>query len=299
LNRHSFAFIETSDANDLHGATATTGYHEYSEGALAGKMLLSAKVSGQWRPILAVRAGTSEYHGIHFIVVNRSPYDLNLNGVSQTNYYTTFYPDQEKDYPKDKDGNPIQSYINFSSPNSDVSATRKRAEELTSKLKSFDSDRLSKYIFRKYLKEENVQIKQEKMRKSLENWIETSVLKAEDEREENWSKTWTEYIDTLSRQGSERSKLIPQICRIGYKEANTTSETLTLWGLVEAMPEDTAEKLAQKNAVKEELASDLFALKYISKKTVPEAESYLSGIKVSKAYNTKGGLCNDGETHIQ
>ena len=295
LNRHSVAFIV---GDTEAGENATTGYHTYTAGKLkdAGK-ILSVKVAGEWRPILVVRAG-SDYQGIHFIVVNRSPLETenDANGVSQSEYYTTFYPEQDL-YPHTGSGDARvnkKTYVNFSSTDSDVSATKKRAEDLASKLKSFDSDRLSKYIFRKYLAEEKVVIKQEKLASSLEKWIETSVEKAEEEREENWSKTWTDYIDTLSRQGSERSKLVPQACRLGYKYVDVKETTAdkgdqhTLWELVSA----------ESATVQAAVLNDLVSLNWEDIETVADAQAYLETIKVSDAFKVKGGLCNDGKAHL-
>lgn len=289
LNRHSVAFIVGTDEDEA-GADATHGYHTYEDGHKLHDVgpILSVKVAGEWRPILAVRAG-SDYQGIHFIVVNRSPLETgdDANGVSQSEYYTTFYPEQDL-YPHTGSGDARvnkKTYVNFSSKDSDVSATKKRAEELASKLKSFDSDRLSKYIFKKYLAEEKVVINQTKLAESLEKWINTSVEKAEADREENWSKTWTEYIDTLSRQGSERSKLVPQACRIGFAKANT-KEDLTLGALFAAADADTQEVIAK----------DLVALKYIDDEA--DAQTFLNGKFVSESFKEKGGLCNDGKAHL-
>ena len=278
LNRHSVAFI-TGDTEAA--ASASHGYHTYSEGKLAGAgKILSVKVAGEWRPILCVRAG-SDYQGIHFIVVNRSPFEINAdaNGVDQATYYTTFYPDQDL-YPQ-VSNKPAKTYINFSSVNSDITGTKNRAEELASKLKSFDSDRLGKYIFKKYLAEEKVVIKQNKLAESLEKWINTSVEKAAEERKENWSKTWTEYIDNLSRQGSERSKLIPEACRLVYKKANRSEHIADLSLSTEEI-----------NLVK----SDIQA--YLKKASWDgECETYYGKV-ISEWFKTKGGLCNDGKAHL-
>ena len=295
LNRHSVAFI-VGDTEAAEGATH--GYHTYTAGKLAGAgKILSVKVAGEWRPILCVRAG-SDYQGIHFIVVNRSPLEtgVDANGVTQSEYYTTFYPDQDL-YPHTGEGTTEsprvnkKTYVNFSSVDSDISATKKRAEELASKLKSFDSDRLGKYIFKKYLAEEKVVINQSKLAESLTKWIDTSVEKAEEEREENWTKTWTEYIDTLSRQGSERSKLIPQACRVSFKYADVKETTAdkgeehTIWELVPTELQSVVKK-------------DLVALGWDEITTEAEAETYLSSLKVKDAYKEKGGLCNDGKAHF-
>ena len=310
LNRHSVAFIKGDTAAP---ETASHGYHTYTEGKLAGAgPILSVKVAGVWRPILCVRAG-SDYQGIHFIVVNRSPFETgaDANGVTQSEYYTTFYPDQDL-YPhtgdtKTNDRVNKKTYVNFSSKDSDVSATKKRAEELASKLKSFDSDRLGKYIFKKYLQEEGVVIKQEKLAAELTKWIDTTVEKAGEERKESWSKTWNEYIDTLSRQGSERSKLVPQACRIGFAKANTKEDSASLWSLLPGSTD--AEK--QANSVYTEVVNDLVAISWAwvdetdplnpVNKTVTDAasaEEFLKYESVNAAYNVKGGLCNDGKAHL-
>lgn len=293
LNRHSVAFITGKAMTDADAEIKTHGFVRYHDGSkldddeVGG--VLSVKVAGEWRPILCVRAG-SDYQGIHFIVVDRSPLEtgVDANGVSQSEYYTTFYPDQDL-YPHTGSGAERvnkKTYINFSSKDSDVTATKKRAEELASKLKSFDSDRLGKYIFRKYLAEERVVINQSKLADSLQKWIDTSVEKAAAEREENWSKTWNEYIDTLSRQGSERSKLVPQACRIGFAKANTKGNE-TLWELVLDTQDEETVSVVKK---------DLVALGWIA--TEDEAELFLAGIKVSDSFKEKGGLCNDGKAHL-
>ena len=297
LNRHSVAFI-TGDAMDADDASVAKdgshGYYAYPVGSKlgdVGKGILSVKVAGEWRPILCVRAG-SDYQGIHFIVINRSPFlrgegeeGKDGNGVSQTDYYTTFYPDQDL-YPE-VNGKSAKTYINFSSNDSDITGTKNRAEELASKLKSFDSDRLGKYIFKKYLAEEKVVIKQEKLKESLFKWIDTSVEKAEAERKENWDKTWTEYIDSLSRQGSERSKLVPQACRLVYKKANDTSVTLE------------AELMAALGVTTQEAYHATDVYKEIVELYGEENYNEFKGLTLDKSFKVYGGLCNDGKEHVK
>ena len=328
LNRHSVAFIQGTDEAAVD---ATHGFHTYTEGKIkdAGP-ILSVKVAGEWRPILCVRAG-SDYQGIHFIVVNRSPFETgdDANAVSQSEYYTTFYPDQDL-YPHTGSGDTRvnkKTYVNFSSKDSDVSATKKRAEELASKLKSFDSDRLGKYIFKKYLAEEKVVIKQSKLADSLEKWITTSVEKAAAEREESWNKTWTEYIDTLSRQGSERSKLIPEACRLSFANANNDLPLASdLYDeMVEFLLKDgktyfeILELLGRKNLVVDTGVDSPYM---VEKAKFIDGEIQLLGLEPgsqeetekrleleglypeyhvknqSDLYKVKGGLCNDGKAHL-
>ncbi len=284
LNRHSFAFVTGAADNTTGEANAkkTTGYHAYTEeenAKLYGKgNILSVKIAGVWNPILCVRAG-SDYQGIHFIVVNRSPFvATDSNGVDQSTYYTTFWPDQDE-YKK-VTGGKGPTYINFSSKDSDVSATKKRAEELASKLKSFDSDRLSKYIFLKYMVEEKVEIQQVGLRDKLFKWIKTSVEKAAEERAETWKKTWLEYIDTLMRQSSERSKLVPEACRIAYKFANTKGKKVNQLNSLEA-------------GVVEKIEGLLFAEGYSGTKIAE-----LTDELVEAWFKEAEGLCNNGKEYI-
>ena len=277
------AFItgaETLDETARNAAeNGKTGYVKYPGHAKfpADKAFLSVKVNGDWRPILCVRGG-SDYQGIHFIVVNRSPFEVDEvagKRVSQSEYYTTFYPDQNL-YPHTGSGDERvnkKTFVNFSIQDSDTTSTKKRAEEFISKLKSFDSDRLGKYIFRKYMAEEKVKINQEGIAKSFEKWIETSVEKAEEERSENWRKTWNEYIDALLKQGDERKKLIPEACRLVYPYANKAATKV--------------------NALDPALVTKIEALL-----TEEGWDTSLTSKYVEEWFKGKNKICNDGEEHI-
>ena len=317
LNRHMVAFITGAVSTDVidpitsevvipgletaekrnAAPNGRTGYVQYEGHSkldptlIGSKGILSVKVNGDWRPILCVRAG-SDYQGVHFIVVNRSPFEVDeVEGkrVSQSEYYTTFYPDQNL-YPHTGSGDERvnkKTFVNFSIQDSDTTSTKKRAEEFISKLKSFDSDRLGKYIFRKYMAEEKVKINQEGIAKSFEKWIETSVEKAEEERSETWRKTWNEYIDTLLKQGDERKKLIPEACRLVYNIANEAVklETALPWA---SLTEDQ----------KDEVASLFPGADLAAKKTAAEAYWKDDDTLVSSEFKTKKGICNDGKDHL-
>ena len=330
LNRHMVAFITggTPIADPDAAANGKTGYIEYPAATklgATGKAILSVKVAGEWRPILCVRAG-SDYQGVHFIVVNRSPFEVDAvegKRVSQSEYYTTFYPDQNL-YPHEGSGESRvnkKTYINFSIQDSDTTSTKKRAEEFISKLKSFDSDRLGKYIFKKYMAEEKVKINQEGIAKSFDKWINTSVEKAEEERTENWRKTWNEYIDNLLKQGDERKKLIPEACRLAYSNSNKSDviaaniykdmynsllaedksdfEVLKVIGL----RSDAAAYPTGVAPVKADVI-DAHCTKYeitdAAKIAELEAEydAFFSNAEYDDLFKTKGGLCNDGKEHL-
>ena len=285
LNRHSVAFI-TDTAETAEIDNHATGFKAYTSGALSGKNVLSVKVANEWTPILVTRAG-SDYQGIHFIVVNRSPFagegaDKVVDGVTLNDYYTTFYPDQ-KGYPVDENQSPLKTYINFTS--SETADTKSRAESLKSTLKSFDSDRLNKYIFRKYFEKEKITITDATLADALDKWIDRGLVKKEDETKEAWEKTWRDYVDTLQKQNDERTKLVSEACKIGYAHANDSKllndEEYKVDGVT--LYDRMAEFLT-----KEGHAADIE--KYLGSASNPK--------KVSDLFKVKGGLCNDGKAHL-
>jgi hypothetical protein len=301
LNRHEVAFITDESGDDelnLLTTKKTVGYVSYSGDyrlASLGKPVLSTKIDGEWMPILCVRAG-SDYQGVHFIVVNRSAFEKggseSVHKVEQSKYYTTFYPKQTN-YPKDSEGNNLKTYINFSSENTDK--TMSRASEFESKLKSFDSEKLQKYIFRKYKEAGQIKIADANLESALTKWIDSSIEKKVEERSDSWTKTWNDYLDTLSRQNSERKNRIPEICKLGFDFGNSENSlydelkasddypTVTDKATFEAFVDEYAEELV-------ELFNDKFAAK-------ADAFDYLETTAVEDWFNVKGGICNDGKKH--
>lgn len=289
LNRHSVAFI-TNDAESTDVDNHATGFKAYATGSLSGKNVLSVnlgtKEAPNWTPILVTRAG-SDYQGIHFIVVNRSPFagegdDKVVAGVSLNDYYTTYYPDQQ-DYPVDESGSPLKTYINFSSK--ETTDTKSRAESLKSTLKSFDSDKLGKYIFKKYFEKEGLQITDSKLADALNKWIDRGFEKKDRETNEAWEKTWRDYVDTLAKQNDERTKLVSEACKIGYLYGNDTRKLTDI-------TRDGATKNLY-NEMKDFLVAEGHGA---------DVETYLgteSDAKlVKELFKSKGGLCNDGKEHF-
>lgn len=288
INKHSVCFITNDSATPLDVATTEkkSGWVEQQINTYDSlgekqtepvtKKVLSVKVNGEWQPVLAVRASSQGKQEMHLMVINRSPFHAASDAIPLKEYYTTYYPKQPS-YPVDDSGNPKLTYINFVNGN-DVTATRTRAEEFASKLKSYDSDRLGKYIFLRYMKKENVKFTEEsgKLESALMKWISTSVEKESTTRKDAWKETWSNYIDKLERQNSERKKLIPEACRIVYKKANKNTVIST---------EFAAEIEAIKKSLKEDYGlSDAEITKQIGK-------------KVNEWFNVKKGVCNDGSKH--
>ena len=284
LNRHAVFFIENDTGVDLanYKPFGKTGHQ---------KNILCANGDAT-KPIIAVRASSGGEQEIHLMVVNRSPFAE--SSVSMSDYYTTYYPAQTDYYPTNE-GNQLDTYVNFLT--NDTSDTKTRAEEVASKLKSYDSDKLGKYIFLKYKAEENITFAKENkdLEEALMKWIKTSIEKKAEEKEESWTKTWNEYIDKLVRQNSERSKLVPQACKLVYLKGNSTKTVAQLLADAEENFNLTAEQIAEMKA--EIKASGCADTNNDGETTDAEVESYY-GTAVVDWFKKEGGLCNDGKAHF-
>ena len=279
LNRHAVFFISNDSAtfDDEHD----DGFVAVPE--LGGKKVLCADKDSN-KPIIAVRGASG---GIHFMVVNRDPYQATVNGVSLSDYYTTFQYTNNF-YPKDGEGKKLDTYSSFDGK--EYSESKTRADEVASKLKSYNSDKLSKQIFLKYLKDEGIVFTEEskEIENALMKWILTSIEKSEAEKDEAFDKTLTDYADKLTRENAERKKLIPQACKKLYELAN--SEAL-------------ASSVISSDADKNELIRDLFNTgKYGDNPTDLAAATAAANAELAKPiknwFKVKGGLCNDGKDHI-
>jgi hypothetical protein len=282
LNRHAVFFI-TNESGTL---TANDGF--VAVAALGGKKVLCAEPenAADPKPIIAVRGSSGGKQEIHFMVVNRDPYQATVNGVSLSDYYTTFQYSNNF-YPKDGSGTKLETYASFDGK--EYSESKTRADEVASKLKSYNSDKLSKQIFLKYLKEEGIVFTEEskEIETALMKWILTSIEKSEAEKDEAFEKTLTDYADKLTRQNAERKKLIPQACKLLYKFADSTALAKT--------------KIT--GADKNELILDLFNTgKYGTNPEDLSAATAAADAELDKPikdwFKVKGGLCNDGKDHI-
>lgn len=206
LNKHAIGVI-TPDDIESGSEDFTTAAFKDVEGL--GKILCTK--DGQ--PILVVRAGTSDYQGVHFIVVQRTPLIDEVNGVKLSQYYTTKRPDQEG-YPKAEDGTPLQTYVNFL--DQEVKEYKSRAEAVESKIKGFDSA-LNKFIYRKYVESEKIKFSDADLQAQIDKWIDAAAFKKSFDESLSWNETWEKYIETLKVQNEEREKLVSETCAIGFK----------------------------------------------------------------------------------
>ena len=292
LNRHAVFFIENKNFDP-----ANPGNFVQNWGGYAGKNILCAN-GDKTKPIVAVRASSGGEQEIHLMVVNRSPFatkGLDKDGnevdlISLSNYYTTYYPAQEDYYPKDANGKKLDTYVNFLT--NDPAETKSRAEEFASKLKSYNSDKLGKYIFLKYANEEHIKFAEENkaLAEALMKWIKTSIQKSSEEKEESWTKTWNEYLDKLVRQNSERKKLVPQACKLVYKKANEQGSKLDDVYPFANLTAEEKDEILNSGLIKD-LNND-------STINLADVQKYWEDTDAPAAFKNEGGLCNDGKAHL-
>ena len=299
LNRHAVFFIEGDayDDTDPEEELDNGNFHSVELPDDSHKKVILCADDDPERPIVVVRGASG---GLHFMVVNRSPLKTDYD-VTDKDYYTTYYYQQEMyPHPK-KDGVELDTYATFLSTEQEDS--KSRAEEVASKLKSYDSDKLNKYIFLKFAKQEKLTFTKDckEIEKALMNWILTSAEKKSDDDQQNWKKTWNEYIDKLSRQNAERNKLIPQACKVAYAYANDSSKVLNSVVPFASLDADEIELIKHNGLrVMDGINSSGVIVPGDKNGKVDdiEIEYYWTKVELPKTFKTLGGVCNDGEEHI-
>ena len=215
-----------------------TGFHEFTKEAdgvqfegtyLATSIRLGDKVV--YRPILVVRGGSSGesgYQGIHFIVINRSPFEY-INGdetdpsvASLSNYYTTYFPSQDRypTYSVDGASKKYQTYVNFSG-NKDT--YQSRAEEVLSAIKGFNADGLKHFMFKKYLKAGKLTFKDADLAAGLNKWMTRSEQNKAYNAKVEWENKWISYIENLKQATRiQNKKSVAKACAIKFSNHNGT-----------------------------------------------------------------------------
>lgn len=222
LNKHVVAVITPDDIE-----TGSTDYDNDSFKNIDGLGKVLCTKDGQ--PILLARAGTSDYQGVHFIVVQRTPLVDEVNGVKLSQYYTTKRPDQEG-YPKDENGKPLRTYVNFL--DQEIKEYKTRAEAVESKVKGFDSA-LNKFIYKKYVESEKIKFSDPDLQAQIDKWIAAAAFKKEFDESLSWNETWEKYIETLKVQNAERENLVAEACAIGFQDHSLTPVAKKTGGVTE------------------------------------------------------------------
>ena len=197
--------------------------------------------------ILAVRAGTSSYQGIHFIIVQRSGLDLNGNGTDTASadvptlsqYYTLGKTPGETGYPTDSAGNPMVTFVNYNKQQTADWTSRKTT--LLDLVKSYNTS-LNTYIFQDLIKNGSIKFSDEAMEKRIQVYSKTKRQSSFDSSFETWKNAWKTYAELIEAQNADRAltfdwksaggtfegnatdkgRMLSEVCAIGYKNHNTT-----------------------------------------------------------------------------
>ena len=213
-----------------------------NNGNYTGTVTKKILCDNEGNPILVVRAGTSSYQGIHFIVVNRSALEENKtvtnNGetynVPLNEYYANENPLTNSnginpDFPQTASGKQKLTYMNsYSMTYDDYSS---RADAVKSKVKGFDSNyemRIYTWLVEKLDVKFNT-VSGVNIGEKITNYIEQKRNSSEYSLDESNTETWNTFIEQLEVQQSQRkTKLIPETCALHFKEGfkNNADETV-------------------------------------------------------------------------
>lgn len=222
----------------------------------------SILTDNEGRPIFVFRSGTSgdgSYQGIHFVVIERSPfigYEIE-NGhtgakpedkVSLPEYFTKYYPGQittGEGYPTYTDGTDKKTYVNYIS--GEAKDYKDRADAVKSKVKGYDSN-INTYIYQYLVKTGSIKFNGElgeKISKEIDESITRKRQDAEYSAKNTWNNTWETYYMNLEEQTKQREQyniggsdtaadwingIIPEACAVAYADWKNNKGT----GITEA-----------------------------------------------------------------
>lgn len=231
-----------TDYSSLKGFRDITIKNYDDNGNYTGSITKKILCDDSGNPILVVRAGTSSYQGIHFIVVQRSALEadkqVTSNGetynVPLNEYYASENPltssnTSNPDFPTTASGKQKQTYINTYSMG--YNSYNDRVTTFKNSVKSFDSN----YEMRIYSWLENQlnvsfnKINGVDVKARIDNYVEEKRNSTTNSLRTTNIETWDTFIEQLEVQQSQRkTKLIPETCALHFEEGfkNNTDQTV-------------------------------------------------------------------------
>lgn len=214
--------------------------------------------------VLAVRAGTGDYSGIHFIVVQRdglSQYgnamsvDASGNGkyeilkeesdnIADLSEYYTVHTTAEDAYPKDSNNQPLQTYINYNTQTitggSSENNQSSRVTDIRDEIQGY-SDAISTYIFQSLIEGEanggaKIEFNSNTLQNDMQRYVRLARTSSLDDEYETWKDSWSTYAELLTAQTSAREfgygegegqhvpNLVPEKCAIGFKNPDKSAD---------------------------------------------------------------------------
>jgi len=210
FNKHNISVITPNDVNEgdevgTPNATfeALKGFQDVPE--LGGKKVLTDE---KGNVILVVRAGAAgSYEGVHFIVIERSAIQETVNGVTLKDYYTIETPGTAA-FPKDNDGNDLDTFVNFLQL--DAIGTKERVDKIKNEVKAFDPT-IDDRIFQKLVEILNVKFHDKNLQEALDTYLDNQYAASIFNQEQSANQLWGEWIEYLEIQNDLRAKrLVPE-----------------------------------------------------------------------------------------
>lgn len=200
--------------------------------------------------VLVVRAGTDSYQGVHFIVINRSAlskYGLSAqtnegkteyienteqtNGTATLNQYYTTYTTSSSSYPKDSEGNNLQTFVTYQGTQTSTQNTR--SSNLVSEIRGYNKN-LTSFQFQSLVDGTSssdgakIEFADAGVQKNLETYVRTSRQSTTDDNFDTWKNNWLTYAELLQAQEEARSlgsstmtgTLISEHCAVQYGQAD-------------------------------------------------------------------------------
>lgn len=199
--------------------------------------------------VLAVRAGTSSYQGVHFIIIQRSGLDLYGNGTDTqddsiptlSQYYVLGKTPGETGYPTDASGKAMTTYINFNKQQSADWTSRKTT--LLDLVKSYNTS-LNTYIFQDLIKDGSIRFTDAEMEARIQVYSKTKRQSAYDDSFTTWKEAWKTYAEQIEAQMGDRAltfdwaedggtyygnatdkgRMLSEVCAIGYQGDHSGAE---------------------------------------------------------------------------
>lgn len=225
-------WVNGAQAYNMPGFKSVSLKQYDNNGNQIGNVTKKILCDNEGNPIIVVRAGTSSYQGIHFIIVKRSGLEETksytsgneLIKVPLNEYYASENPltsngGKNADFPTTTAGTQKQTYVN--SYNMSYADYANRVNTIKDKAKEFDIH-YDMRIFEWLKGDLNVtfnSVSGENLEQKLATYIDTSRNATKNDLRLANENTWDSFIEKLQVQQSQRmTKLIPETCALHFKE---------------------------------------------------------------------------------
>lgn len=153
--------------------------------------------------VLVARAGSSDYQGVHFIVIQRSALDNSSTADTPnlSQYYTMNVP-SDTDYPKTSAGKAMDTYINYNKQLNSDHTTRQGT--IIDDVKNYNTS-LSTYIFKNLVDTDSIHFTSSTMESRIQTYSKTKRQSEVDDAYSSWNTDWKSYAELIESQDEARN----------------------------------------------------------------------------------------------